>query len=38
MTVTAPFWKRMAWMFAIWGASVLVLGLVTGIIKFWLSG
>ena len=34
----SPLWKRLAWMAAIWCASVAALGLVTLVIKFWLSG
>lgn len=33
----APLWKRILWMVAIWVFSVAVLGLLTGIIRFWLS-
>lgn len=32
-----PLWKRLAWMAAIWLASVTVLGVVAMIIKFWLA-
>ena len=31
-----PLWKRIAWMAAIWGASVLALGLVAGVLRLWL--
>ena len=31
-----PLWKRIAWMAAIWGASVLALGVVAGILRLWL--
>ncbi len=31
-----PLWKRLAWMAAIWAASVFSLGLVAGIIRLWL--
>ncbi len=31
-----PWWQRVAWMVAIWGASVLVLGVVAGVIRLWL--
>ena len=33
----APLWKRLAWMVGIWAASVAALGLVAGIIRFWLK-
>jgi len=36
METQAPLWKRLAWMVAIWGASVLALALVAGIIRLWL--
>jgi Protein of unknown function (DUF2474) len=28
-----PLWKRLAWMAAIWAASVMALGLVAGLIR-----
>lgn len=28
-----PLWKRIAWMVAIWAASVAVLGVVAGVIR-----
>jgi hypothetical protein len=31
-----PLWKRLSWLVAIWGASVLALGAVAGVIRFWL--
>lgn len=34
---SAPLWKRLGWMAAIWGGSVLVLSLVAGMIRLWLS-
>lgn len=33
-----PLWKRLAWMAAIWSASVAMLGLVAMIIRVWLNG
>ena len=32
-----PLWQRLGWMFAIWLASVTVLGLVASLIRFWLK-
>ena len=32
----SPLWKRLAWMAAIWAASVVVLGTVAGLIRWWL--
>ncbi|WP_188767898.1 DUF2474 domain-containing protein [Novosphingobium endophyticum] len=34
---SAPLWKRLAWMAAIWGGSVLALGAVAQTIRFWLE-
>jgi hypothetical protein len=31
-----PLWKRLAWMAAIWAMSVLALGLVAGLLRWWL--
>lgn len=31
-----PWWKRLAWLAAIWAASVAVLGAVAGVIRWWL--
>ncbi len=36
METHAPLWKRLAWMAGIWTASVLALGLVAGVIRWWL--
>ncbi len=32
----APLWKRLAWMAAIWAASVAALGVVATLLKAWL--
>jgi hypothetical protein len=32
-----PLWQRLGWMFAIWLASITVLGLVASVIRFWLK-
>jgi hypothetical protein len=37
MTHAQPLWKRIAWMIGIWAASVLVLGLVSGVIRFFVK-
>ena len=34
----APLWKRLAWMGAIWLASVATLGAIAMVIRFWLNG
>jgi hypothetical protein len=31
-------WKRLAWMAGIWAASVLALGIVAMLLKWWLNG
>jgi len=32
-----PLWKRLAWMIAIWAASVLALGVVSLLLRLWLK-
>ena len=34
--LSSPLWKRLGWMALIWLSSVLVLGLVAGVIRWWL--
>lgn len=34
----APLWKRLAWLAAIWMASVAFLGAIAWIIRLWLKG
>lgn len=31
-----PWWQRLAWLVAIWAGSVLALGAVAGVIRWWL--
>lgn len=33
-----PWWKRIAWLAAIWAMSLAVLGTVAMVIRFWLKG
>jgi hypothetical protein len=33
---SSPLWKRVGWMVLIWLSSVLVLGVVAGVIRWWL--
>ncbi len=35
--VTAPLWKRLAWMAAIWAMSVASLGVVAMALRMWLQ-
>jgi len=37
MTTHAPLWRKLAWMLAIWSASVLALALVAGLLRLWLQ-
>ncbi|WP_379920744.1 DUF2474 domain-containing protein [Erythrobacter sp. R86502] len=32
-----PLWQRLAWMVAIWAASVAVLGVVAYVIRLWIA-
>jgi hypothetical protein len=32
-----PLWQRLAWMTAIWAASVAVLGIVAWLLRLWLQ-
>lgn len=33
-----PWWKRIAWLIAIWAMSLMVLGAVAMVIRWWLKG
>lgn len=33
---SAPLWKRLSWLASIWLVSVLALGIVAGVIRWWL--
>ncbi|MBB3884648.1 DUF2474 family protein [Acetobacter oeni] len=37
MEAPASIWERLGWLVLIWGASVLSLGVVAGLIHWWLS-
>lgn len=37
MSAAVSFWKRLAWMIAIWSASVAALALVSLLLRFWLK-
>ncbi len=32
-----PLWQRLLWLVALWGASVTALGVVAGVIRWWLT-
>jgi hypothetical protein len=32
----APLWRKLAWLAAIWAASVAALGIIAYLIRFWL--
>lgn len=36
--VPTPLWRRLCWLAAIWAGSVIALGAVAAIIRFWLRG
>ena len=36
MTENAPLWKRLGWLVLIWAGSVVFLGVIAQIIRFWL--
>ncbi len=35
--VTGPLWRRLGWMAVIWALSILALGAVAGVLRFWLK-
>ena len=37
MSDESPLWKRIAWLITIWAASVVVLGVVAGVIRLFLK-
>jgi hypothetical protein len=37
MPAPAPLWKRFGWLVLIWAASVASLGIVAGILRWWLA-
>lgn len=38
MAAESPLWKRLLWMFAIWGISVAALGSVAAVLRWLLLG
>ena len=38
MTTPGPWWQRLAWMVAIWTASVVALGVVAFVLRWWING
>lgn len=36
--VPVPLWRRLCWLAAIWAGSVIALGAVAAVIRFWLRG
>ncbi|MDR6148110.1 hypothetical protein QE363_003903 [Sphingomonas sp. SORGH_AS870] len=37
MTGTSPLWKRLGWFVLTWAASVASLGVVAGLLRWWLK-
>jgi hypothetical protein len=37
MSDSASFWKRLGWLVLIWAASVTVIGVVAGVLRWWLK-
>jgi hypothetical protein len=38
MEAVESIWKRLGWMALIWAGSIVALGVVAGVIRFWLTG